>query len=877
MPQSGRFRVIQPSGAESVHEFDLFPVQIGRGAENDIVLDDVNVSRRHAVLEWSPAEGALRIRDLKSLNGVRLNGEMVTVAVLHVGDRIELGDSSIEFLGPRSASASAPTARRGATTAPPHDGLIEIIRAIDLEPLLTENGRLDEELLLQAGAAPGEDQRELLGRLHRAYSHLMVMMSFASSVGNHSHPRQVCAQFAAGVRRVFPAVERIVVVEARDQQTEPLATLFADGPGAESRPPSQTVIGRVLSGMRALYAVDAQRDPRFIHSDSIHVGSVRSIMCAPLLARNEVIGAVYLENSSTPYCFDMFDLSLLSVFAFFLGSSLESARLMEARDRAVERALQDVRGGLTDNVAMVLQYAQGEKRFRALFEQSALGAAVINLDTRQLEEVNDGLARMLGFPRRQLAGQQFEEIVDPADVHRVADWFEGARARGEIAFKCRLRTRDAPHYLLAQVSARPLRMGDSEALVAYFIDITDKERAERETLRQLQRVTALSDLSQALMSTRDEGAILELLRAKICDVLPVDHFVVARAAPGLPLEVVYTGGSGPTSPAQRAAIWRAILAQSPLGNAVANGEPLLTDAITPIPVPDTAMELRSALVVPLSTHDSTAGVVVVLSRTSDAYDETHLETLRALAAQASLALSNARAFASIRRQEEDLRQLSVQIMTAQETERARISSELHDGIGQQLTAMKYLLEGARSSARIGDARKLTERLDEARNLATQIIEDLRSISLDLRPTMLDDLGLKPTLEWLARDHARRYEIVVNLQCSPGDEPLPSTVATATFRIIQEALNNIAKHSAATQARINVRRDGDWLRGEVADNGRGFSVAAVDDRTAARGCSGLLNMKERARFLGGEFSMESQPGQGTQLHFAIPIQGDRESP
>jgi signal transduction histidine kinase len=276
------------------------------------------------------------------------------------------------------------------------------------------------------------------------------------------------------------------------------------------------------------------------------------------------------------------------------------------------------------------------------------------------------------------------------------------------------------------------------------------------------------------------------------------------------------------------------------------------------------------ILVPLASRNQLIGVVLAESTKDELFDRSHLETLRAMVAQAALALSNAHAFEAIRKQEENLRRLSLQIMTAQETERGRISRELHDGVGQQLTAMKYILEGIRNAARSKDEEKLQNRIAEARELATQIIQDLRAISLDLRPTMLDDLGLQPTLEWFVRQYAERYGIDVDLTCEIDESLIPPPVSTAVYRIIQEAFGNAAKHSSAKRVQLHVRTDEEALCAEISDDGIGFDPIDLPNAQKTRGCSGMLNMKERAHFLGGEFTLETAPGRGTKLSLAIPM-------
>ncbi|CAN5293226.1 hypothetical protein BH09SUM1_BH09SUM1_08860 [soil metagenome] len=873
-----RIKVVRPQHPERSASFDAYPVQFGRGSASDVMLEDANISRLHAEIYLK--DGALCVRDLKSLNGIRLNGVNVEDAPVMHGDVLAIGDSEITLLlnpaddTPRRQSEEFIVMPDGAT------GVLEIIRAIDLGKVSGRNATAGADW--SAGLSESAETSAQQVKLHLAYNNLLVIMNLLSQVGSHSHPQQICAQFAAALKRVFSEVENIAIVEvsaAKDTAPRVAYQEWNVGPASLSQP-SRTVMQRVIDETRAVYAVDARDDPRYSKSESMQARGVRSMMCAPLVARGEVIGAVYAENLTQPYCFSQFDLGLLTVFAFHLGIAMETARLLEERDKAFERAAISVKAAKQDKNAMIVQYSQSEKKFRALFEQSALGAAVINLVTQHVEEVNDGLVRMLGYTRRQLAGMHFREMLTVSEQPNVETWLRAVRDNGEGSFKVHLRN-SSNQTIVALQSCRALRLGENQVMVAYFIDITAKEHAEEATRTQLKRVTALSELSQALMTTMDPEAIHELLFKKIASVLSIDHLFIALVSPeDQQLRIMFSARKRANGNFELDFTTRAVPGMNAyVERVIENRESLLhtapsvaltPDDSDPFDFPDGSF-LNSALFVPMASRGRLNGVVCAQTTVDDAYDDSHLETLRALVAQAALAMSNAKAFEDIRGQQESLRQLSVQIMTTQETERGRISRELHDGVGQQLTAMKYMLEGVRNAAKASDEEKLLERIGEARELATQIIDDLRTISLDLRPTMLDDLGLGPTLDWFTRQFAARYGVEVIMNYEVVDEHLPPEVSTATFRIIQEALGNVAKHARATHVDIGVSLMGGVLRIAVEDDGVGFKANTLPTMQAARGCSGMLNMKERAHFLGGEFRLETSPGKGAKLMLKIPVQ------
>lgn len=872
-------RFIVDGREQEVMIFNEFPLTLGRAPECGLVLEDGNISRHHA--DIYEIEGRFYIRDRRSLNGVRLDGEMVKDAGLEVGQRIEIGPFVLEVMD-QTTGADRDDSREIQVRPEATSGVLEVIRAIDLQEVISSGTIVDDGApLLVTGA---EDAREHHRKLSRAYGNLLAIMDFVSALGSYSHPRQICEQFISVLRRVFPNVENAAVLTVSPEPGGEPIVLYREGmedylKGAAGHP-SRTVLQRVLKEMRAVYAVDARRDPRFHLSDSVALRGVRSMMCAPLVARGEVLGAVYVENLSQPYCFGHFDLNLLTVFSFHLAVAIELCRLLDDRDKAFERAANSLQVAKKDRIALLLQYSQSEKKFRALFEQSALGSAVINLTTGTVDEVNDGLVRMLGQSRRQLAGSNYSDLLGEMSREEADHWLSHVRRHGQGTLKAALRTSTGER-LVALQSCRALRLGDNEMMVSYFIDVTAKERAEEQTRLQLQRVTALSELSQAMMTSLASEDILAVLLEKMKDVLPVDAFHVAlrereggafrvayarrRRAPGQafirpednhpeielhnePLLQVLDG--------QRALLW-------------SSQRPVVLEATDPFAAPHPQV-LVTACYLAVVQRGELIGVVCVQTARPRSYDASHLETLQTMVAQAAMALGNARSFEAIREQEESLRQLSAQTMTAQERERGRISRELHDGIGQQLTAMKYMLETMRKTAQTGTGDRLMEAIGEARELATQIIQDLRNISLDLRPTMLDDLGLKPTLDWFVRQYQYRCGIEVSFTCNDDLASVSPETATSAYRIVQEALGNVAKHSNANGVTVDLNVEDEVLHMTICDDGKGFDLTMLAHKQSSQGCSGVLNMKERAHFLGGNFNLETAPGKGTKLVLSIPI-------
>jgi signal transduction histidine kinase len=224
----------------------------------------------------------------------------------------------------------------------------------------------------------------------------------------------------------------------------------------------------------------------------------------------------------------------------------------------------------------------------------------------------------------------------------------------------------------------------------------------------------------------------------------------------------------------------------------------------------------------------------------------------------------AEANAALREREEARGQLLRKVITAQEDERKRVARELHDETTQALAVLLMRIDRAAEAIRAGGA----PGLDEVKALATRALDDVHRLILDLRPSVLDDLGLLSAIRWYAeRTLGPRG---VSVRCEFGElSRLPPELETALFRLCQEAISNVARHAQATHALVEVAADGADLVVDVEDDGRGFDLAAVQQREG-RPHWGLLGIVERAELLGGGARIDSSPGAGTRVEVRIPL-------
>ncbi len=285
-------------------------------------------------------------------------------------------------------------------------------------------------------------------------------------------------------------------------------------------------------------------------------------------------------------------------------------------------------------------------------------------------------------------------------------------------------------------------------------------------------------------------------------------------------------------------------------------------------------DMGGHLIVPLKTPGGKLAGVLILGRklSEQPYDTEDMQLIFSISSQMAMSLENMRLYeearqseGNARRSREQLRSLAKRLQSVREEERRVISCEIHDELGQLLTALKMDLFWLRSRLP-GEAQSLTAKIDSMSAITDSSIQTVKRISTELRPAELDDFGLWAAIE----SHAREFEERSGLRCeleSPADEPvLDSGVSVALFRIFQETLTNVARHACATLVRVSLKMEGDSIRLNVTDNGRGITEKEI----YAHNSLGLLGMRERTHAYGGNINIAGYPGQGTTVTVAIPV-------
>jgi PAS domain S-box-containing protein len=552
----------------------------------------------------------------------------------------------------------------------------------------------------------------------------------------------------------------------------------------------------------------------------------------------------------------------------------------------LETANAELQQLLAEGQLQVAALRDSEMHYRLLVERLPVGVYLAALD-------EFATAIYLGNQFEALLGYTLDEwrtdpelwfkLMHPDDHERMRATYGHCRATGEgFVVEYRMLARDGRlvwlHDEAQVIEGFP---GDPPLLQGIWQDITARKQAEAELARSSAIFVALNKVGARLQTSLEFNRVLEITGGGLkqlgftCCLSLVDSTLGA-------LVTVYHS-IDPAAAAQAESLLGFAIqghCQPPEGFFlpggpdehsrpvfVPNALPAILAALPGLPRPALEQALVAAgilpdqpiLFLPIVATNEMIGVMTVWGA---ALQQDDVPALSIFAAQAGAAIQNARLFEAVYKSHKQLEALSQRLVEVQEAERRYLARELHDEIGQVLTGIRLVLEMAAQSP----AARMTH-LAEAQTLVGGLINQVQRLSLDLRPTMLDDLGLLPTLLWHFERYTARTGIRVNFEHTNLNRRFDPLVETAAYRIVQEALTNVARHAGVSEAVVRAWVNGERLGVQVADGGAGFNANAA---LAAGGSTGLPGMRERATLLGGRWSVESAPGAGTRVAAEFPI-------
>jgi PAS domain S-box-containing protein len=505
---------------------------------------------------------------------------------------------------------------------------------------------------------------------------------------------------------------------------------------------------------------------------------------------------------------------------------------------------------------------------------------VIDKDYRIIV-ANEAMLLRHGKGKEDLVGQHCYEIshglpapCQPPDhecpINMV--WKTGKPVQANHVHTYYIKGRKQERYL--DIIASPIvdSQGKVIAVTELMRDVTEAKELELKSAEAQRNLLALSTIATVVSQSLDLDTVLssaldntlEIMKVNTGGILLWDEerqMLCYRVHHGLSNEYV------------QGVCYR--LGEGIAGKVAQTGEPILVEDISTDPRADhpgliAAERLRAFASVPLRSQEKVLGVINIASQESHKFSAQDVQLLDSIAAQIAISVENSKLHQEVQRKEENRGELLREIFSIQEEERRRIARELHDETSQALASLAASLE-AISGMLPSSTDKVRVRLRKAQALSISILDEIHKLTYELRPTLLDDLGLVAAARWLADNNLRAAGIRVKSRTTGREKRLPPQLEATLFRVIQEAVTNIARHSHAKNASVMLHFDKNIVKVRVSDDGEGFDVEeAISSKDRPRGL-GLLGMKERVELVNGTLSIKSRPGGGgTKIEVEIPL-------
>ena len=732
-------------------------------------------------------------------------------------------------------------------------------------------------------------------------------VSFARLAASEEATRKLAAlgMELAGILDLAKASERIVhevlgLIPARramlyrfDPAAGTLVCVAGAGDGepawwiGHTRPASDGLSGLAIAESRPLASADVFHDPR-LKAVPVAVGQVsggcHAWISVPLQSGGETLGTLVVGDT-VGRVFSEGEIRLVAAFAGAAALALRNAQLFaeSERRRLAAEALAEGSRDLARSLDSRVIAQEIVERTRSILDVSVAQLFRLEPGSGDLVPVavsgatilprNFALARGTGWVglavREGTPVQTSSQLADPRVVFtpEARAHLEAAAPRSVLATPLLVQDAVIGALFVSSEEGRVFRaeevelvqaLADQGALAIHNARLFETERAGRAQLG------ALAEIGRELTAELDEDRLLQLVVDRVGRLLDGHGLIYLPETEGwlVPRAVSESTPFSPvTLPLGRGVT--GVVAQERRG-LIVNDYP-----DWPAALPDFRDTVKRMLGQPLVVRERLLGVIIVSRTAADArpFTEEDLALLEQFATQAAIALDNAGLFRDVRAGRERLEALSRRLLDAQEAAARDFARLLHDEIGQSLTALKLNLEALQQKEAPGET---AARLRDSTAIVDTALEQVRSLSLTLRPSVLDDLGLAAALRWAVHREAARAGLEAELALAPGDTRMQPELETACFRIAQEALTNVVRHAQASRVRVALDRNDGELTLTVGDDGAGFDVAAARQRAVAGESLGLLGMEERALLLGGRLEIESASGAGTTVRARLPL-------
>jgi PAS domain S-box-containing protein len=514
-----------------------------------------------------------------------------------------------------------------------------------------------------------------------------------------------------------------------------------------------------------------------------------------------------------------------------------------------------------------------EERFRQLTEQSGQVFWMADLAGTRLFYVSPAYARIWGRSCESLyqAPKSWLEAVHPADRQRVVEGRALAHAAETDDVTYRVVQSDGTiRWIRDRVFPICDASGEIIRVAAVSEDITDLRQAEEELRNYSQRLKAMSEIDCAILMAQASQELAAALLSRIGLLIPLTRACLLTFDLDAGQMTVLSAVDSELMPGSTRPI-------DELGDMhdLHNGQPHAIDDLLARPhrVPLAGMFMaegvRSYLALAIKSRGELIGVLILGAHKTGVFTPEHVEMAGEVTTRFAIALQQVRLYEEVRAGQNDLKRLSLQLLQAHEDERRHISRELHDEIGQGLTAAKVNLQSLEHLA--ADSAPLLPVRDTIAILE-HTLRQVHDLSLNLRPSMLDDLGLAPAVRGYLDRQSQRAGFTADFlpDATAAVGRAAPEIETACFRVVQEAVTNIVRHSSARHVCVELRQGETNLEVSIEDDGIGFDVAAARQRGLRGESLGLMGLQERVALVGGRIDIKSTPNEGTRIQAVFPV-------
>ena len=504
---------------------------------------------------------------------------------------------------------------------------------------------------------------------------------------------------------------------------------------------------------------------------------------------------------------------------------------------------------------------------------------VIDKDYRIIQ-ANEAVLSRYGRHRRGVIGKycydiaygQSESCQPPHhECPLKTAWDTGKPARATHCHVYHVKGEKREKYLDIITSPIKDRRGNVIAVAELMRDVTEAKEAESRKVEAYNNLTALNAIATAVNQSLELDTVLYSAIEKTLEIMK-------RNTGGILLldeerqMLCYRVHNGLSKEYAQSVCFR--LGEGIVGKVAQSGEAIMVDDVSADPrvaYPDliATERLRAFAAVPLRVRNKILGVLTIASHDARKFSAEDIRLLESISSHIAIAIENAKLHQEVQYKDESRGELLGEILSIQEEERRRIARELHDETSQSLASLAASLEAVAGMLPSGSNEART-RLKKVEQVAINVLDEIHRMIYELRPTLLDDLGLVAAARWLINNNLGAAGVHVNFKTLGRVRRLRPKMETILFRVIQETVGNIAKHAHAKKTDLIIHFKRNSIIVHIQDDGDGFDVEeAISSRDRPRGL-GLLGMKERVELVHGSLDIRSQPGSGTEVEIEIPL-------